>query len=529
MRCLPVMKPEHVRARRLLFDDFEVYARHALKVRTKDGHIAPLRLNAAQRLLHEAAEAQRRRTGRVRAIVLKARQQGLSTYIGARLYWLTSQRRARKTMVIAHLADSTKALFDLTRRYHANVPAPLRPEIRHSSRRELSFSALDSAYMVATAGSDGAGRGETLNYVHASELAFWPPHRARDTFNGLMQAVPDAGDTEVYVESTANGVTGLFHQLWQDAVEGRSGFVPVFIPWFVSADYREEPAADFRPTDEEAALADRHGLDLGQLAWRRRKVAQNGLDLFRQEYPAEPDEAFLTTGRPVFNPESLQLRLRSVPDLLHRLALEGCVWQPHRRGELAVYRLHDPGERYYIGADVGMGLRNGDWSVAQVLDSRKRQVAVWRERVHPDHFAEVLYHLGLHYNTARIIVERNNHGILTCTRLAKDLAYPDFYTEQALDTLAERVSPHLGFLTTTRSKPLIIDQLRAALRDGAIELNDKTTIRELMTYVVNRAGAMTAEAGCHDDAVMALALANHIHEAAFDPIPPIEDFYTEAI
>ncbi|MFX5344418.1 hypothetical protein ABTC63_21525, partial [Acinetobacter baumannii] len=61
------------------------------------------------------------------------------------------------------------------------------------------------------------------------------------------------------------------------------------------------------------------------------------------------------------------------------------------------------------------------------------------------------------------------------------------------------------------------------------ELNDKTTIRELMTYVVNRAGAMTAEAGCHDDTVMALALANHIHEAAFDPRPPIEDFYTEAI
>ena len=523
------MKPEHVKARRLLFDDFELYARHALQVRTKDGQIVALRLNPAQMVLHRAAEAQRQQTGRVRVIVLKARQQGLSTYIGARLYWLTSQRRARKTMVIAHLADSTKALFDVTRRYHANMPDFLRPATRHSSRRELSFSALDSSYMVATAGSDGAGRGETLNYVHASELAFWPPHRARDTFNGLIQAVPDADDTEVYVESTANGVTGLFHQLWQDAIEGRSGFAPVFIPWFASPDYREEPPGDFSPTEEEAVLAARHRLGAGQLAWRRRKIAQNGLDLFRQEYPAEPDEAFLTSGRPVFNPEILQTRLGQVPDMLHRLALEGTTWAPHRRGELSVYRQHDPGERYYVGADVGMGLRNGDWSVAQVLDSRKRQVATWRERVHPDHFAEVLYHLGFYYNTARIIVERNNHGILTCTRLGKDLAYPDFYTEEALNTLVEQVSPHLGFLTTTRTKPLIVDQLRAALRDGTIELNDKTTIRELMTYVVNRAGAMTAEAGCHDDTVMALALANHIHEGAFDPIPPIEDFYIEAI
>ncbi|MFX8660793.1 hypothetical protein ABTM16_19050, partial [Acinetobacter baumannii] len=90
------------------------------------------------------------------------------------------------------------------------------------------------------------------------------------------------------------------------------------------------------PTDEESTLAARHGLDLAQLAWRRRKVAQNGLDLFRQEYPAEPDEAFLTTGRPVFAPESLQSRLGQVPDLLDRLALEGAIWQSHRRGELAV-------------------------------------------------------------------------------------------------------------------------------------------------------------------------------------------------
>ncbi|MFX8762587.1 hypothetical protein ABTM82_19600, partial [Acinetobacter baumannii] len=86
---------------------------------------------------------------------------------------------------------------------------------------------------------------------------------------------------EVYVESTANGVTGLFHRLWQDAVEGRSDFIPVFIPWFESPDYRAEPGGDFHPTDEESTLAARHGLDLAQLAWRRRKVAQNGLDLFR--------------------------------------------------------------------------------------------------------------------------------------------------------------------------------------------------------------------------------------------------------
>ena len=110
-----------------------------------------------------------------------------------------------------------------------------------------------------------------------------------------------------------------------------------------------------------------------------------------------------------------------------RLALEGDEWINNRRGELTTYLDHDEGERYVIGADPSMGLQTGDYSVAQILDSKKRQVATWRGHVHPDYFAEVLYHLGTYYNDAMIIVENNSHGILTCTRLGKDMAYPHFY------------------------------------------------------------------------------------------------------
>ncbi len=526
------MKPDLVRARRLLYDDFGLYSRHALRIRTKEGEIKPLVLNAAQRVLHEAAAKQRAKTGYVRAVVLKARQQGLSTYIGGRLYWLTSQRKARKTLVIAHLSDSTRALFDMTKRYHDQVPDLLRPATSYSSRRELTFSALDSSYVVATAGSEAAGRGETLQYVHASELAFWPPHNAATTWNGLMQAVPLVPDTEVYVESTANGVTGLFYQQWQAAVSGESGFIPVFIPWFMTPDYALPIVPDdFERSPEECDLALRYGLTDNQLLWRRRKIAQNGLDLFRQEYPAEPDEAFLTTGRPVFNPEIVQAMARDAMkrEPIARLALDGTSWNANQRGELLVYLEHDPKERYYIGADVGLGVRNGDWSVAQVLDSKKRQAATWRARVDPDYFATVLYHLGHYYNTARLIVERNNHGILTCTRLGKDMAYPDFFTEQVVDDLTKEVTTKLGFYTSVKTKPLVIDQLRASLRDNDIELYDRTTIAEMQTYVVNESGQMGADGGCHDDTVTALALVNHIHAGRFEPVPATDDWYTEAI
>lgn len=176
-----------------------------------------------------------------------------------------------------------------------------------------------------------------------------------------------------------------------------------------------------------------------------------------------------------------------------------------------------------------MGVRNGDWSVAQVLDSKKRQVATWRGQVHPDYFAEILYALGEYYNEAFIIVENNSHGILTCTRLGKDMAYPNFYTEVQIDKLTDRETVKLGFTTTAKTKPLVIDQLRASMREGELELNDRTTIREMLTYIVTESGAMEAEASCFDDCVMSLALANHVHEGAWEPVDVPADLYIEMV
>ena len=523
------MNPKLAAIRKRLYTDFEFYSKSALKIRTKEGDVQPLKLNPAQAILQKAVEDQLAAEGKVRIIILKARQQGLSTYVGGYLYFSVSQRAACKSMVITHHSDSTRALFDMTKRYHENCPELLKPHTKYSSRRELSFDVLDSSYVVATAGGDAIGRGETLTHVHASELAFWSKTTAADNWNSLTQAVPNTKNTAIFVESTANGVTGVFYDLWKGAVDGSNGYVPVFIPWYINPEYREAVPKKFQRTPEEEELAEKYSLDDGQLMFRRRKIAQNGIDLFRQEYPSEPEEAFLTTGRPVFNPEQLQETLAGAADVKERLALEGDDWENNVRGELTLYRAHDPGEQYVIGADVAMGVRNGDYSVAQVLDSKKRQVATWRGHVHPDYFATVLYHLGDFFNQAYIIVENNSHGILTCTRLAKDMAYSNFYTTTEVDKLTDRETVKLGFATTAKTKPLVIDQLRASVRDGEIELNDKTTIREMLTYIVTESGGMEAEAGCFDDCVMSLALANHVHEGAWEPVESVDEMYIEMV
>lgn len=525
------MTPEQVEARRRLREDYALYARHALKIRTKEGDIRPLVLNAAQRYFLERVEEQRAATGKVRVIILKGRQQGLSTAVGGRLMFRTTQNRARKALVVAHKAESTRALFDMTRRFYENLPAPLKPQKRYSSRTELVFDLLESGYMVATAGGEGIARGETLQYLHLSEVAFWQKSSAQENFNGLIQAVPEVPDTEVYIESTANGVTGVFADLWRGAVAGENGFLPIFIPWFWQDEYRAEVPPDFERTPDEETLAATFGLDDQQLVWRRRKIATNGPELFKQEYPCTPDEAFLTTGRPVFDQEKIAQRLREVGPPLRRMSLNisETAFDDDPRGDLWVYANPEPTGTYTIGGDVAMGVRGGDFSVAQVLDGHKNQVAVYRGHIHPDLFARVLEQLGRMYSDAYIACEVNNHGLLTNVRLAKDIGYPNVHQTVVKEHTLDRETTRIGFETNTRTKPMIVDELRAAFRDGLVRINDRATLEEMRAFIVTEEGKLEAEPGYHDDTVMALAIANHTHQEPWTPIPVTDDCYIEAI
>lgn len=284
--------------RRRFRDDFAFYASRCLKIRPKEGFgVVPFTFNKAQLYVHERLEAQIRTKGKVRALVLKGRQQGMSTYIGGRFYHRTSHSRGLKTFILTHQAEATQTLFEMTNRYHENVPALVRPSTRLDNAKELLFDRLDSGYKVGTAGSKGVGRGNTLQLFHGSEVGFWP--NASTHAGGVLQAVPDAPGTEVVLESTANGVGNYFHQQWRKAERGESDFEAIFVPWFWSEEYASPAPADFSLSadpdeqgESELDYAEAYGLGPDQMFWRRRKIADLGESLFRQEYPANAAEAF---------------------------------------------------------------------------------------------------------------------------------------------------------------------------------------------------------------------------------------------
>lgn len=300
-----MLSPEARRILQRLQEDFAFYAPRVLQIKDKAGCISPLNLNDAQLYVHRCIEKQRQETGRVRALILKGRQQGISTYVESRIYWLTSMREGLNAYILTHEQAATDNLFGMAQRFYDLTPAELRPQVDRANAKEMSFQLLRSGYKVATAGSKATGRSGTAQLFHGSEVAFWPG--ADEHMAGIGQVVPDLPGTEIVLESTANGIGNSFHRMWQLAQRGESEYIAIFVPWFWQREYARPVCDDFTLDDSERGYAEAYGLNDEQMAWRRAKINsdfQGDVSLFDQEYPATPELAFRrASGEPYIRPE----------------------------------------------------------------------------------------------------------------------------------------------------------------------------------------------------------------------------------
>jgi hypothetical protein len=280
-------------------DTLEQYATQVLKISTKNQGLSPLVFNSAQRYIHDQLEAQLQKTGKVRAVILKGRQQGCSTYVAARFYWQAVTRAGVRVFILTHSQDATQNLFGIVERFHEHVPEAERQPTRIASAKEKYFHENGSGYRVGTAGSKSVGRSQTVQLLHASEVAFWP--NADNHFAGMVQTVPDLPGTEIILESTACGIGNKFHALWQEAISGSSEYLAIFIPWYWQEEYRKTPPEEWVPDDLGKQYQALYQLELTQLYWMYCKRRELGSEqLFAQEYPSCAAEAFSVSGEDRF-------------------------------------------------------------------------------------------------------------------------------------------------------------------------------------------------------------------------------------
>lgn len=540
--------------------DFYKFAKMNLYIKDKFANIVPFVPNEPQRALIDYVLLCIQEKRPVKVIILKARQMGFSTAVEALCYWWTSTNFNINSVIIGNDEKSSLNLYRMFRRYFDNTNILFKPSVRYNTKSDLTFEKFDengkqiglgSAIKIETAKNKSAGRSDTVNFLHASELGAW--ENGEDLVASLMQTVPDAEVMDkpsmVFLESTAEGRGNYFHKEYVAAVNKKNNYQPLFAPWWILDTYERDATFEDlgQLNDYESFLVElmKKGHEtLGhkfaikeesiprKLAYYRRKAKDFAATPERlpQEYPSTWEEAFIASGKNVFNPLALQEMEKDATPLedvgyykitpledrpYEEFELEKVAFEPNEtpddftyKAPLKIWEKPKPYKEYVIGADVAEGLKGGDFSVATVVDvSTMEVVARWRGHCDPDKFGEILGALGTYYNYALIGVEVNNHGLTTVQKL-RDTFYTNLYKrDRGYDEEWETPTVNLGWKTDMRTKRLMIDDLIKLVRERVIKDKDIVFINEAFSYVRDERGRMNAEEGSHDDVVMSTAIA----------------------
>ena len=459
-------------------------------------------------------------------LVLKGRQQGFTTLVTAYQLSCTILNRNFQGYTLADKSDNAEAIFQNKAKFpYGQLPEALKPTEKFNNRKQFLFEKINSSWAVDTATKD-VGRSRTVNFFHGSECAFW-----KDGIAPIQGALGEAftkNCIKIY-ESTANGYND-YQKMWDSGVH-----INCFYEWWRTKEYRidfpseeaKKEFLEFIPSKTDWInvrlqwLQKERELDAEQLYWYWNKYDKYlDKDLIKQEYPCTPREAFLLSGKNVFDTEKLLERLAQIRKPLKTgyfsydydgLRITNVKWIPDRNGYIHIYQLPNTPAvtKYCIGGDTaGEG---SDYFTAHVLDARTgTQVAALKHQFDADQYTRQMYCLGLYYKWALIGIEANfdSYPIKELQRLG----YPHQFVREAVDTYTGKKEKRFGFKTTSLTRPTIISRLVAIVRDHVETINDKDTLEELLTIVRNEKGRIEAPEGGHDDQMMGLAIAHHIRE-----------------
>lgn len=464
-------------------------------------------------------------------LVLKGRQQGFTTLVTALQLAYSITHRNFQGFTLADKSDNSEAIFQNKAKFpHSQLPEALKPTEKFNNRRQLLFEKINSSWAVDTA-TKNVGRSRTVNFFHGSECAFWADGIA--PVQGALGEAFTKNCIKIY-ESTANGYND-YQKMWDSG-----SHINCFYEWWRTKEYRvsfrnEEVKETFLRNidtkkdwiwDRLRWLRDTKNLDAEQLYWYWNKYDRYiEKDLIKQEYPCTPHEAFLLSGKNVFDTEVILNRL----DMLQKplkvgyfiydydgMKISNIKWVNDKDGYIRIYQVPNVPKmtEYCIGGDTaGEG---SDYFTGHVLDAKTgNQVAVLRHQFDADQYTRQMYCLGIYYKNALIGIEANfdSYPIMELQRLG----YLNQYTRVAQDTYTKKTEKRFGFKTTQLTRPTIISRLVEIVREHCETINDRATLEELLTIVKNEKGRIEAPQGGHDDMMMGLAIAHHIREQVVFP------------
>lgn len=525
-----------------------------LRIINKKSQLVPLIHNDAQLKVHNAMKLQIKHDLPIMLVILKARQEGISTFIEACIFENINRKSNRHGCVASMDKISTNKVFSMCEVFQEEIPDIERHETDRASSKEIRYALPHrSSILCQTAGTKTLGRGGTTQYVHATEVAFWS--NAETQLLGLLQEVPNEPDTMIVLESTANGVGGAFYKTYWDAVErlrrdshDYSGYLPVFLSWQSFPEYQtplpkgSKSVPNMTPEMEEYV---KEGLAMGvaltpEQIYFALLTVQNkcGGDIsrFKAEYPRSAREAFQSTGRAVFKPIDLDVMEQHCKPPIATVEF----YEPekgkikyrnvNRRDNCwSIWKWPIKSHSYCCFGDVAEGILSDvndaksdpDRSVSAILDRNHFNVpATYYGRPDTIEFADQMIMAATYFNRAWASPEMNSIGqsILDAFKRAD---YPFIYQrEYKEETVQREDSKKLGWKTTTKSRKPMIADLQKVSQEHELAIFDIRFIEEFRVFVWNSQGKPGAEIGEHDDCVITTAGLIQLHQRC----PLNEDF-----
>ena len=507
--------------------DFRKYASKYLRIRSKEGVVVPFNLLPSQEPLYQVIKSQEESGRPVRIVVLKARQQGISSLCIAYTFWKAVTTRNYNCVVIAHDRDTSERLLEIAGFMYDELPENVKPMRRYRSKSEILFEnpkeaerhrnpGLRSRIEIKTAGHSVSGRGLTIHSLHCTEVSSY--ERPDEILASLAPAVPLAPGTNIFIESTGAFTPSgrWFKDLWEASKRGETPYTPVFVPWYVNPEYRlprklartwlQDPL-----TTEEIDLMKRYGLDKYQIAWRRYKIAEfpNGERDFNREFPADDRDVWLGVGIPFFNSETSKMLQGMVREPIVKMRVTENKMSISDDPNFLIWEMPQDNAFYVVGVDTASGT-GGSYSVAQVIRMdypKATLVASFRDKIDPVALAGVVFQIAKFYREALLSIEINGAGIST-QHLVRDKGYYKFFRWRYLDHVSgDRPSQKVGWETNSTSKPLMMQHFKYVVERGLVEVPCAQTVQEMVNLIDDERGAATAPPGENDDLAMALAIA----------------------
>ena len=401
-----------------------------------------------------------------KVILMEGRQQG-KTITSAACILHYSIFNSNKTIAI--LANKSTAAREVLNRYqimYENLPLWMQQGIKTWNKGDVE---LENGSKVFTSATSTSGiRGKSVNWLYIDEAAIIPNNVAEEFFTSTYPTIMAGETTKVLLTSTPLGYNH-FWKFWNDATEGRNGFVPLQI------EYWKIPGRDQKWAEEQKAV-------LGELK-------------FNQEVLC----TFLGSSNTLIAPDTIA-RLSPISWL-------------HSKDGLDVLEYPIIGHTYFCSVDTSRGV-GGDYSAFTVMDTTEfpfKIVAKYRDnKISPLLYPTVIHKICKDYNNAYVLVEINDIGQQIADIIHNDLEYENMIWVGSDSRYGQVMSSsgrhsNLGVRTTKQIKRIGCSTLKSLVEENKLLVFDQDIISEFSTFIEHN-GVFQADEGYHDDLTMTLVL-----------------------